>query len=306
MKVTSDSLFHFTPSLKNLSNILQKKFGLTYCREKYILNYQAHDNYFPMISFCDIPLSLAKDQIKKYGSYAIGMTKDWGIKNKLNPVVYVEENSLLAKDIQEDLDRLLDIMKVVHKRNKKFVDDLLKVQSEFDVVKNKIKNRELEGLVDTLNEIPKILENPILEFTDTKEMFKHLKAVIYSKMNLFRYIKNYRGSLVRRKKTFTNYRFYDEREWRYVPAFTDKRVEPKLSEEGFMKYRGKSLVKPLIANIILDFTAEDIKFLLVKSSSDIPKLIKLIHKTNDLAKNHDDIDILTTKILTKDQLNTDF
>lgn len=70
-----------------------KKIQLTYCHEQYSLDYETHDSYYPMVSFCDIPLSLAKDQIEKYGSYAIGMTKEWGIKNSLNPVVYIEKDS---------------------------------------------------------------------------------------------------------------------------------------------------------------------------------------------------------------------
>jgi hypothetical protein len=62
-----------------------------------------------MVSFCDDPLSLAKDQIESYGSYAIGMTKEWGILNNLNPVVYIEKNSLLAKDIQSTVDNMIKI-----------------------------------------------------------------------------------------------------------------------------------------------------------------------------------------------------
>jgi hypothetical protein len=113
MQVTSETLFHFTTSLKNLQNILSKKFNLSYCHEKFILNNEDHDYYFPMISFCDIPLALAKDQIDKYGSYAIGLTKEWGIRNKLNPIVYLEKNSLLAQDIQDDIERLLNMVKVI-------------------------------------------------------------------------------------------------------------------------------------------------------------------------------------------------
>jgi hypothetical protein len=100
MPVTSDSLFHFTKSLSALKGILIDKFKLSYCRENYQLDYQEHIGHYPMVTFCDIPLSLARDQIGKYGSYAIGLTKEWGIKNKLNPVVYLEKHSQLTKDIQ--------------------------------------------------------------------------------------------------------------------------------------------------------------------------------------------------------------
>jgi hypothetical protein len=61
-----------------------------------------YDNYFPMISFCDIPLALAKDQISKYGSYAIGLSKEWGISNQLNPVIYLESNSIIGFVVRMD------------------------------------------------------------------------------------------------------------------------------------------------------------------------------------------------------------
>jgi hypothetical protein len=56
--------------------------------------------YYPMISFCDLPLSLAKDQFSKYGNYAIGLSKEWGVANKLNPVIYIEQNSGIAHDLK--------------------------------------------------------------------------------------------------------------------------------------------------------------------------------------------------------------
>jgi len=33
------------------------------------------------------------------GNYAIGLSKEWAIKNGLNSVLYIENNSNIAKDI---------------------------------------------------------------------------------------------------------------------------------------------------------------------------------------------------------------
>lgn len=56
MQVTSEALFHFTETLSNLKGILTNKFRLTYCYEKYALFNETHESYYPMVSFCDIPL----------------------------------------------------------------------------------------------------------------------------------------------------------------------------------------------------------------------------------------------------------
>lgn len=333
MQVTSETLFHFTTSLKNLQNILSKKFHLTYCKEKYTLNYETHDNYYPMISFCDIPLSLANNQMKNYGSYAIGMTKEWGIKNKLNPVVYLEKDSLLAEDIQGNLDDTLALIKIItaiteknnsiiktlsstkyYEKNHNSIRDLTeKINFVKDLTDPTEKRNYINKLTEQLNDIKTFDEKLKSDATilrdlsiSLNEQNKLVHDTSNSKINFFRYVKNYQGTLVRQNKTFKDYRFYDEREWRYVPAATDKRVEVRLNEEQFKKYRGSGKSKPLLDKITLDFTSQDIKFLIVKSNKDIPKLIKSIHSIDNLSKNSNNAHILTTRILTVEQLKKDF
>jgi hypothetical protein len=62
------------------------------------------DDYisFPMSCFCDIPLSRLSEHTDFYGQYGIGLTKEWGITNKLNPVVYCPPDGhiqLLARSL---------------------------------------------------------------------------------------------------------------------------------------------------------------------------------------------------------------
>jgi hypothetical protein len=160
-----------------------------------------------------------------------------------------------------------------------------------------------EALVSKIN---KLFEDAILAVETSKQIFKNLEDLIYSKLNFYRYVKNYQGTLFRQNKPVRNYRFYDEREWRYVPAISDTRIEAYLNEEQYRKYRGNSISKPLIDKITLNFTAEEIKFLIVKSNKDVPKLIHSIERIDNLTKNASDASILTTKILTVEQLNNDF
>lgn len=266
MKVTSDSLFHFTNSLQNLENILQNKFYLTYCKEEYYLAEQKYSSYFPMISFCDIPLSLAKDQISKYGNYAIGMSKEWGITNRLNPVLYVEKNSIIANDINNSRKELKSI-----------------AESIADVAKN-----------------GKFFPKGLLP------VVKNVTNAVSNHRNTLRFIKNYRGDLIRGKRKYLNYRFYDEREWRYIPDINEKRVKASIQEKDYIEYRGKTKFKPFVKEINIDFRAPDIKYLIVKSKRDIPKLIRTIKSTKMLVDNSDEADILSTNIITIEQLNNDF
>src|SRR3989442_11739855 len=46
---------------------------------------------FPMVSSCDIPLSQVSTHMTTYGRYALGLTKTWGQKRGLTPVMYVHQ-----------------------------------------------------------------------------------------------------------------------------------------------------------------------------------------------------------------------
>jgi hypothetical protein len=178
-----------------------------------------------MISFCDIPLSLAKEQISKYGGYAIGMSKEWGITNRLNPVLYVEKNSIIANDLNNSRKEFKSI-----------------AVSITEIVKN--------GKF-----VPKGLLPVVKNVTNAVDNYR----------NTLRFIKNYRGDLVRGKRKYPNYRFYDEREWRYIPDISDNRIKPSIQEKDYIEYRGKTRSKPLLKEINIDFRAPDIKYLIVKS-----------------------------------------
>jgi DNA-binding transcriptional regulator GbsR (MarR family) len=263
-----------------------------------------------MVSFCDIPLSLAKDHINKYGSYAIGMSKEWGVRNNLNPVVYIENKSLLAKDIQRNLDKMLEMIGQISKNIDKLNEDSKTIPSKVgDFLKNikspisdtafSIVQREFASAYEKLD---KSLEH----IKDYSTVIERISEATLSNNNLFRYIKNYQGSLARNGKTINNYRFYDEREWRFIPSISDSRIKSSLKAKEYTKYRGQNKIKPFIKNINLSFSSADIKYLIVKSNNDIPNLIKVIKSTDNLVQNSNDADILTTKILTTEQLNNDF
>ena len=61
-----------------------------------------------MVSFCDIPLSQIQAHTAYYGNYAIGLKKEWGIKNKINPVLYTYKNSSTAINLRAIFDKFRD------------------------------------------------------------------------------------------------------------------------------------------------------------------------------------------------------
>ncbi len=53
---------------------------------------------FPMSCFCDIHLNKLIDHMGNYGDFAIGMNKEWGIRQGIQPIHYINEYSVLGKD----------------------------------------------------------------------------------------------------------------------------------------------------------------------------------------------------------------
>jgi hypothetical protein len=90
MKPRSETLFHFTKSPDALKSILKNGFWPRYSLEDFAwYNTEIGQISYPMVCFCDIPLSRIDDHVSFYGEYGIGMTKQWARTNGLNPVIYL-------------------------------------------------------------------------------------------------------------------------------------------------------------------------------------------------------------------------
>lgn len=98
----SSSLFHFTKSINVLQAVLKAGFWPKYCLEDVQWqNYEGHEFVaFPMVCFCDIPISRISDHVAFYGSFGIGLTKEWGAKNGLNPVMYFAGDNPVHKAVK--------------------------------------------------------------------------------------------------------------------------------------------------------------------------------------------------------------
>ena len=203
----------------------------------------------PMVCFCDIPLSQVKDHMLKYGSYGIGLTKEWARKNGLNPVLYIDQDSEL-------------------------------INSYFKIY----------------NSIPNVLDDE--NQTDSYDSD-------FAVLDLIRYMKNYEGILHRRGVINKKYRFSDEREWRFIPKF-DGKHQPILNGDILEIPEIKFEMNLKLDYLKLNFEPTDVKYLIIKSESEISDLVNLLKKSKTNNYNPDEIERLTTRILSSDQIFSDF
>lgn len=97
----SSALFHYTKDINTLQNILKYGFYPFYCLEQLPFGGTNPEIAFPMVCFCDIPISRISEHLRFYGTYGLAMDKNnWGIGHKINPILYISDNSGLSKSIE--------------------------------------------------------------------------------------------------------------------------------------------------------------------------------------------------------------
>ncbi|WP_299051763.1 abortive infection system antitoxin AbiGi family protein [uncultured Polaribacter sp.] len=153
MAISTNSIIHYTDSFDILTLILKEGFKVKYCVEKLNLgksgkSHAAH----PMISFCDIPLSDSEQHFDAYGKYGVGLSKEWAVKNGVNPVLYIDKNSLFANSLYE----------LIKERRKSNTNLTKKQDSEILQIKSYAKN--YSGLLKR-----KEVNNPNYKFYDERE-----------------------------------------------------------------------------------------------------------------------------------------
>lgn len=96
----TQSLFHFTKNRDVLFSILEHGFWPHYSYED--IAWVSGTLFFgrSMVCFCDIALPKLENHTSFYGKFGIGMKKDWGIDNGLNPLMYVSGKSEVCGAIQ--------------------------------------------------------------------------------------------------------------------------------------------------------------------------------------------------------------
>ncbi|MFG1495387.1 abortive infection system antitoxin AbiGi family protein [Saccharospirillum sp. HFRX-1] len=96
MAIKSHTLFHFTSSLDTLLSILRTGFWPRYCTEDFRwYNQELGYVSYPIVSFCDIPLTQINEHTDFYGKFGLGISREMAISAGINPVIYLTENSAL-------------------------------------------------------------------------------------------------------------------------------------------------------------------------------------------------------------------
>lgn len=269
-----------------IENIELGGFRPSYCEEKF----NNEIVLIPMVSFCNIPIRDVENYMY-YGDYGLGFTMDWAIKNKLSPIIYVHENS-----------------------------DFLNLQNI------SIKSIPLAISEVVLNEVVK---NSFRSFTENDSIYFFTKFVTNLNRSNVRYSqftkfwKNevffkithevFEGELPNEPIIINS---YNEREWRYVPFLDNQDFD----EIIYQKKVGEDKVNPKYTKFkdntkkphfteekhMLKFDLDDLKYIIVKSASEIVEITKVLSEKYDENEVQDRLSKGHLYVLSKDSIKNDF
>ena len=212
--ISSDLLFHYTRNLSTLKAIL--KSGELWPCYSAQYGWAGGDFAIPATCFCDIPKNQIKDHVAYYGSYGLGMSKQWAKDYKVSPVFYLDVDSYFHNTIENKLHDM---------KNGNEVSDIF---------------------YRLLYYVKKVCGSDY-DFKKTDEM-----------------------PTINRKR-----KFYDEREWRYVP---------KIDYKKFVLFGNYRETKPQFNNEKIKeygahFKLKDVEYIIIKSESERKNIIAYIEKT---------------------------
>ena len=103
-KIQADTLFTFMTDYEYLLSVLRSQLiSPRYCEEdiKYLKIKGIKRSAYPMKCFCDINMHRLEEHLSWYGYYGVAFTKEWGMRNGIQPIQYINPNSALCKDFSQ-------------------------------------------------------------------------------------------------------------------------------------------------------------------------------------------------------------
>ena len=288
INLSANTLFHYTTNAKSLQSILRHGLYVRYSLENFEnLIHEQTEIVLPMVCFCDIPLSQVKRHTITYGKYAIGLSKKWGMNNKINPVIYAYPNSTTSEilnDIGKDIQSFFDI-------------DESKVPQWSSAAKLNDKTGEYDWAEEITN-------------TELLDYFKVIVELQDKLGHFLKYIKPYEGKFFRDDNYLPKpVRFYEEREWRYTPPrkfFENINVKDSYSAENYVNpIKRRAINIKLAKHIKLPFTANDIRFIIVSKDDEIPEMLAELEKIFGSNTPYNELKLLGTRLISLEQILED-
>ena len=238
----TSSLFHYTKRRRYLIQILRNGLLPNYCKEQYLGGGRDEIIGIPMVCFCDIPIMRVQDFSGDYGKFAIAFSKDWALKNAINPVFYVQESGLK---------NTLSFFRAVEKYFSAIHHDGV---GKMNIVLNIFDQQQLNNFADLVRAI------------QTK----------YANDTLLGYVKPYITKNDDRERLN-----YSESEWRYIVTEING-VKWLRGMGKYNEWRGVSKKKPKAPKEILKkkltFSVDDITHLITKTEEDSIRLLQDIQE----------------------------
>lgn len=302
--LSSNTLFHYTKRYDNLIKILKKGLKPNHSIENYDFLIDKKNEvgtlYFvPMVCFCDIPLSNTINHINKYGNYAIGLSNDWGKKNGLNPVMYIEQNSKISQEFKIAFNNYNSFISEIEKEKDELLqikfDDFsltdfknLSIKTGCEITKNNFKKQYQAFVNKCYSEyfllgksysLDKLYNDIYYKDNEIKKRIHNLLMISKISLKYILYLKPFSNPL-------GSIKYYDEKEWRYIPnipqelikcyTVNDKNAKSEIELAPQEIDRHRELLNRNLSN--LKFESSDVRYIIVKDKMK-NKLIDFL-KTN--------------------------
>lgn len=120
------------------------------------------------------------------------------------------------------------------------------------------------------------------------------------------FVKPYEAMRANKRRSPEKVRFYDEREWRWVPELRGKALRYGIPQEEFADLRSRAAANRKLWNMAqLSFRPSDIRFLVVERENEIVSLSRRIDSIKHAFSEHQRR-LLATRIVSASRIQSDF